>query len=88
MAKMVKRRTTTTVTEEIDIIPEPAGEQKEPHYFRLCGYGTYHEDGKELRPPHISLNGKWLVDAGFHVGDRIQVDVKENQLVIMKLAEA
>lgn len=77
MAKILK--TTTTVTEEVTLLPETPGEAPLPsHVYRLCGLGSYHEDGNEVRKPHVSLNGKWLVEAGFHVGDRIPYAVRHD----------
>ena len=39
-------------------------------------------DGK----PFIRMSGKWLEEAGFHIGDKFNVTVKENQLVLEKLS--
>ncbi len=52
-------------------------------------YGTYRgEDGQDESKPQINLNAKWLAEAGFHVGDQIDVAVAENELVIRKLIPA
>jgi len=35
--------------------------------------------------PWLNVNGLWLEQAGFKIGDPIQIDVRRNQLVIKKL---
>lgn len=35
--------------------------------------------------PWLNINGLWLEDAGFKIGDQIQIDVSNNQLTITKL---
>ena len=53
----------------------------------MCGLGEYYgADGSRVAKPQINLNAKWLADAGFGVGEKIDVEVKENELVIQKLA--
>ena len=39
------------------------------------------------RCPQINMTGKWLERAGFAAGDRVQVSVEKNRLVIEKLVE-
>ena len=57
--------------------------------MKVGGYGTYRgEDGQDESKPQINLNAKWLAEAGFHVGDQIDVAVAENELVIRKLIPA
>lgn len=86
MAKLVSRKTTTTVTEETVIVPAAPGENRGHRYMKVTGYGTYNDDsGNEKYKPKINLNAKWLADAGFLPGDRIDVCVEENRLVISKL---
>lgn len=34
--------------------------------------------------PQIILQGKWLKQAGFEIGDRIKVDCLENEIIIKK----
>ena len=41
MAKLVSKRITTTVTEEMELIPVTPGEEKGHRYLKVCGYGTY-----------------------------------------------
>ena len=36
--------------------------------------------------PWLNVNGQWLEQAGFKIGDQIQIDVRRNRLVIKKLA--
>ena len=87
MPKLVKRRTTTTVTEEMELIPTVPGEEIGHRVMTVCGYGEYKSaDGGRAVKPQINLNAKWLADAGFDVGERIDVEVRENELVIRKLA--
>ena len=88
MAKLVSKKTTTTVTEEIAIVPVVPGEEKGYRFMKVHGYGTYRgSDGGDLSKPQINLNGKWLVEAGFDVGTRIEVEVRENKIVIRRLDE-
>ena len=89
MAKLVSKKTTTTVTEEVEIVPAASGEEINHRYMKVCGYGTYCGDnGRRESKPQINLNAKWLAEAGFHVGDQIDVAVSENELVIRKLIPA
>jgi hypothetical protein len=50
-------------------------------YIRYLKVYYAYQSGNFLKPL-ICLNGRWLQDAGFAVGDRIRVMVKDNQLVI------
>ena len=53
------------------------------------GYGTYkNQDGRVFDKPQINLNAKWLAEAGFKAGEKIDVEVKEYELVIRKQREA
>ncbi|WP_287683148.1 SymE family type I addiction module toxin [Bacteroides sp.] len=86
MAKLVSKKTTTTVTEEVEIVPATPGAEKGHHYLKVCGYGTYLDaEGEKAEKPQINMNAKWLEEAGFNVGDQIDVIAKENELVIRKL---
>ena len=51
-----------------------------PYTRNLKVYYAYQSG--DFHKPFISLSGKWLEDAGFTVGDKICVTVKDNQLVI------
>ena len=89
MAKLVSKKTTTTVTEEVEIIPAAPGDEINHRFMKVCGYGTYRgDDGRDENKPQIILNAKWLAEAGFHVGDQIDITVAENELVIRKLISA
>ena len=49
MAKLVSRKTTTTVTEEVELVPTTPGEVKNHRFMRVRGYGSYRgSDGIEL----------------------------------------
>ena len=86
MAKLVTRKVTTTVTEEVELVPTAPGEAKGHRLMKVRGYGSYRgSDGVELEKPQINLNAKWLAEAGFDVGDQIDVEVRENELVIRRL---
>lgn len=86
MVKLVSKRITTTVTEEREIVPAVPGEEKGHRYLKVCGYGTFRDSaGDEVIKPQINLNAKWLAEAGFNVGDQVEVIVTENELVIKKL---
>jgi toxic protein SymE len=45
---------------------------------------TKQDSGKYV--PWLNVNGLWLEQAGFMIGDRIQIDVSNNRLIIKKLA--
>ena len=51
-----------------------------PYTRNLKVYYAYQSGN--FHKPFISLSGKWLEDAGFIVGDKICVTVKDSQLVI------
>ena len=86
MAKLISKKTTTTVTEEVEMVPAAPGEEKNHRFLRVSGYGSYRgTDGEEYYKPRINLNGKWLAEAGFDVGDQIDVTVGVNEIVIKKL---
>ena len=60
MAKLISKKTTTTVTEEVEIIPAAPGAEINHRYMKVCGYGTYRgDDGKDEFKPQINLNAKW-----------------------------
>ena len=89
MAKLVSKRTTTTITEEMEIVPSVPGEEIGHRYLKVHGYGDYQgTDGKRYKKPQINLNAKWLAEAGFGVGEQIDVEIRENELVIRKLVVA
>lgn len=56
-----------------------------PRHERFMGvyytYGTYHS------MPLIRLQGKWLRDAGFQIGDRVRVEVLPEQIIIRKAGD-
>ena len=39
-------------------------------------------NGKDLTVPMIMMQGKWLRDMGFTVGDRISVTLQDGKLVV------
>jgi len=42
-------------------------------------------DGRLLRPtvvPALRVQGQWMEQAGFHVGDRVRVQVKRGRLIL------
>lgn len=47
-------------------------------------WGSNHNTGKYV--PWLNVNGLWLERAGFKIGDHIEIDVKNNQLIIKKLS--
>ena len=86
MAKLISKKTTTTVTEEVEMVPAAPGEEKSHRFLKVSGYGSFRgTDGEEHYKPRINLNGKWLAEAGFNLGDQIDVMVGENEIVIKKL---
>ena len=63
MANLVKKKTTTTVTEEVEIIPAAPGEEIGHRFMTVHEYGQYiGEDGGSVGKPQIILNAKWLAD--------------------------
>lgn len=45
---------------------------------------TKYDSGKNV--PWLNVNGLWLEQAGFKIGDQIEINVRRNKLVIKKLA--
>lgn len=89
MVKLISKKTTTTVTEEVKMVPAAPGEEKKHRLLKVSGYGSYRgSDGEEYYKPRINLNGKWLADAGFNVGDQLDVTVVDNEIVIRRLHKA
>ena len=43
---------------------------------------VYEAPSREKRIPQIRLQGKWLKDVGYEVGDYIQVTIIDNSIVI------
>lgn len=39
------------------------------------------------RRPAIKLQGKWLTELNFNIGDKIEVKCEENRLIITKVTE-
>ena len=61
--------------------------QRKPSYLTPRPYTRnlkvyYAYQSGNFHKPFIGLSGKWLKDAGFAVGDKICVTVKDSQLVI------
>lgn len=49
--------------------------------------GDYlNSNGDRADKPPIILNGKWLVEAGFNVGDWIEVSERKNEPIIRGLS--
>ena len=68
--------------------PDRIRGSEEPPLYEVRGYGPYRgNDGIELEKPQINLNVKWMAEAGFDVGDQIDVEVCESESVIRKLCE-
>ena len=53
---------------------------------KLTVYGTT-KGSHFQRTPQIRLQGDWLKESGFSIGDNIQVVCKKNRLVITKVME-
>ena len=50
MAKLVTKRTTTTVTEEVELVPAPAGAEIGHRFLTVSGYGDYYAaDGSRVQ---------------------------------------
>lgn len=83
--KPVRREDGTILTEEVEVTV-PAFRVTNVFDINVKSYGTYRgNDGSDERKPKINLNAKWLADAGFQVGDLIDVAVAENELVKRKM---
>lgn len=50
---------------------------------RMLEYGNNFNSGKYV--PWLNLNGQCLAQAGFEIGDRIEINVRQNELVIKKV---
>ena len=51
--------------------------QKNTHNLKV-----YEAPGCTRDVPRINLQGKWLTALGYNIGDRIQVTVQDNRLII------
>lgn len=38
--------------------------------------------------PFIRLRGRWLENAGFEIGDDVQIEVRDHQLILTKVTSA
>lgn len=47
-------------------------------------WGSNYNTGKYV--PWLNVNGIWLEQAGFRIGDQIEIDVQNNQLIIKNLS--
>jgi toxic protein SymE len=47
-------------------------------------WGRNYNTGKNV--PWLNVNGLWLEQAGFTIGDQIEINVSRNRLVIKKLS--
>lgn len=84
----VKTLTTTTITKETEFVPAASGEDVSHRILKVYRRGTYNgEAGRSEPKPWITLNTRWLAEAGFHEGDYIDVEVRDGRLVIKKLVE-
>ena len=51
-------------------------------FYDAIRLGNYNY-GKDV--PWLNLNGNWLEAAGFKIGDQIEINVQQKQLVIRKV---
>lgn len=49
--------------------------ERGPH----CWNGRYY-----VKFPWLNVSGRWLMDAGFNVGDKVEISVEMGKLVITK----
>ena len=70
---MTRTITTTVVRETYEYKKAEPGAEKESRLYTVSDMDNR---------PFIRLRGKWLEDAGFHIGDKLAVSVNENRLVI------
>lgn len=78
----------TTITKETELVPVASGEDVNHRLLKVYGRGIYNdESGRDELKPWISFNTKWLLEAGFHAGDLIDVEVRDSRLVITRLVE-
>jgi hypothetical protein len=46
------------------------------------------KDFKFSKPaPYISFSGEWLIEAGFAIGEKFVIEVKEKGEIVIKLVE-
>ena len=53
-------------------------------YEKLVRFGDPRFRSKEKTVPAIVMQGEWLRELGFGIGDRIQVECSDGKLTIMK----
>ena len=55
-------------------------------YLKLGVKGHPRSDRRYKSLPWLNVSGVWLEEAGFHIGDRLQISVAQGQLVIKNLS--
>ncbi len=53
--------------------------------FRLSERGWTKAESMGQVVPWLNVSGRWLDQAGFHAGSQVQIEVKQNQLIIKKV---
>ena len=46
-------------------------------YSSRCTYGGYYGSSRYTNYPKIQMEGKWLQELGFNVGDKLKVEYEE-----------
>ena len=73
---MVVKRTIVTETVTTEYKKKDVGEKQDSRILTVGGLNDH---------AFIRMSGKWLENAGFEIGDKFNVTVQENQLVLEKL---
>ena len=50
--------------------------------FRARQSNSFYSGSSYIETPKISMEGKWLEALGFHIGDQLQVDYDEGEILI------
>lgn len=51
-------------------------------YIKLSGKAHPRDNHQYKNLPWLNMSGVWLQEAGFNIGDRLQVNVSQGQLTI------
>jgi len=69
---------------EDELSPKREAYSRPPRSYRMCGhwYELPGGIGRYERVPSLKLTGRWLRDAGFVVGAKVAVEVKEGSITL------
>ncbi|MFI8718325.1 SymE family type I addiction module toxin [Stenotrophomonas sp. NPDC077464] len=69
---------------EYEARPKRKPYSRPPRTYRMCGHLYELQDGmgRYEQVPCLKLSGRWLRDAGFVIGARVAVEIKEGSITL------